>query len=51
MNIENIEDKHFEIVKGILNKYPFALDICFFEDIPNNLIIRLEEEFEESDLQ
>ena len=32
------------------NQFLSDLDICFFEDIQDSLIFKLEEEFEESDL-
>ena len=63
----NIEDRHLEVVKKILNKYDYSfflfgsrittkakkfsdIDLLYFEHIPNNIILQLEEEFEESDL-
>jgi ribosomal protein S18 acetylase RimI-like enzyme len=61
-----IEDRHFNIVQTILSSYPYTfyafgsrtktprylsdLDLCFFENIPGNILAHLDEDFEESDL-
>lgn len=62
-----IETRHWEILKSILNKYPYKfyaygsrvkgtarkfsdLDLCYLENIPDEVIYQIKEELEESDL-
>lgn len=65
--IISLELRHFDIIKEIINKYPYNflvfgsrvkgsahkfsdLDLCVMEDIPSNIIFKIEEDFRESDL-
>lgn len=67
MSALKMADRHYEIVRDILEKYAFTfgafgsrvvgipkrfsdLDLCFFENIPGNILSHIEEDFEESDL-
>ena len=62
-----MENRHFEMLKQILNKYSYHfyaygsrvkgtarelsdLDLCYYDNISDSVVFKIEEEFKESDL-